>query len=108
MLHQPSYIREMAKKGRINFTDHALARMGERKIWIDDVWRAILDGEVIEIQEIGPGYDVRVLFQEATDTVPRFYVVVAASFPVVDVISVVEFEEEIWEWLGKIMARRRI
>lgn len=103
---QPSYIREMAKKGQLNFTEHALARMGERKIWVDDARKAILDGEIIETQDIGPGYDVRVLFQEATDTVPRFYVV-AASYPVVDVISVVEFSEEVWEWLGKIMARRR-
>lgn len=107
MLLQPSYIREMAKKGQINFTKHALVRMGERKIWIDDVREAILYGEVIEVQDKDPRCDIRVLFQEATDKVPRFYVVVAASFPTVDVISVAEFEEQVWEWLGKIMARRR-
>ena len=103
---QSSYVRAMAKKGRVNFTEHALYRMGERKIWIDDVLNAILNGQEIEVQDIGPKSDIRVLFQEAIDTIPRFYVVVATSYPVVDVISVAEFLEEAWEWLGKIMVRR--
>jgi hypothetical protein len=104
---QASFVRGMAKKGCINFTDHALRRMGERKIWIDQALEAILHGEQLEIQDIGPENDIRVLFQEATSYIPRFYVVVAASYPVVDVISVCEFKEEAWDWLGKIMARRR-
>lgn len=68
---------------------------------------AILHGEKLEVQDIGLENDVRVLFQEATDVTPCFYVIVATSYPVVDVISVIEFEEEAWDWLGKIMARRR-
>ncbi len=102
-----SYVREMAKKGLIHFSDHALARMGERKVWIDDVLHAILEGEEIEVQDFGFESDIKVLFQEATDTIPRFYVIVATSYPEVEVVSVVEFKEEAWDWLGKIMARRR-
>lgn len=104
---QSSYVRAMAKSDRIKISDHALDRMGQRKIWFDDVMKAILHGEVIEVQDIGPDRDIRVFFQEATDAIPRFYVIVATSYPVVEVISVVEFKEEAWDWLGYIMARRR-
>lgn len=103
---QSSYVRAMAAKNRIKFSNHALERMGERKIWLDDVFKAIEHGEVIEIQDRGPGFDIRVLLQEAVGGTPRFYVV-ATSYPVVEVVSVIEFEEEVWEWRGKIMARRR-
>lgn len=104
---QFSYVRAMASKGRIKFSDHALERMGERKIWVDGVFKAIAHGEEIEVQDLGPDFDVRVLLQEAVGGVPRFYVVVATSYPEVEVVSVIEFEEEAWDWLGKIMARRR-
>ncbi|MDO9535240.1 MAG: DUF4258 domain-containing protein [Bacillota bacterium] len=107
MTRQSSYVRKMAQKGQIHFSDHALERMGERKVLINDTVQAILEGEEIEVQDIGSESDVRVLFQEATDTIPRFYVVVATSYPEVEVVSVCEFKEEAWDWLGKIMARRR-
>lgn len=104
----PPYVREMARKGRIHYSDHALlVRMSERKIWIDQILAAILNGEVLDVQNFGLGKDVTVIFQEATDKTPRFYVVVATSYPEVEVITVAEFKEEAWEWLGKIMARRR-
>jgi len=107
MPSQSSFVREMAKKGQIHFSDHALERMGERRVWINDALQAILEGEEIEVQDFGPESDVRVLFQEATENIPRFYVVVATSYPDVEVVSVCEFKEEAWDWLGKIMARRR-
>ena len=45
---QSSYVRAMAKSDRIKISDHALDRMGQRKIWFDDVMKAILHGEEIE------------------------------------------------------------
>lgn len=104
---QSSYIRKMAQKGLIHFSAHALERMGERKVWFDDVLHAIWEGEEIEVQDFGSESDIKVLFQEATDTIPRFYVIVATSYPEVEVVSVIEFAEEAWDWLGKIMVRRR-
>ncbi len=69
----PSYVREMARKGRIHYSDHALLlRMNERQIWIDQVLAAILNGEVLEIQVFGLENDVTVIFQESTDKMPRF------------------------------------
>lgn len=104
----PPYVREMARKGRIHFSNHViLHRMGQRKIWIDQILDAILHGEVLEVQILGPEKDVTVIFQEATDKMPRFYVVAATSYPEVEVVTVAEFKDEAWEWLGKIMARRR-
>ncbi len=106
----PPYVREMARKGQICFDNvHALQRMGERRIWIDQILEAILHGEVIEVQVFESKKDVAVIFQEPveSDQIPRFYVVIAACYPLVEVVTVVEFEEEAWDWLGKIMARRR-
>lgn len=69
----PSYVREMARKGRIHYSDHALLlRMNERQIWIDQVLAAILNGEVLEIQVFGLENDVTDIFQESTDKMPRF------------------------------------
>lgn len=69
----PSYVREMARKGRIHYSDHALLlRMNERQIWIDQALAAILNGEVLEIQVFGLENDVTVIFQESTDKMPRF------------------------------------
>ena len=100
---QSSYIREMARVGRINFSNHAFDRIGERSIWIEDVYKAIYEGEEIEIQYIGSNYDIRVLFHQETNDIPEFYVIVATSYPAVEVISVCRFKDECWEWLGKIM-----
>jgi hypothetical protein len=107
---QASYIRAMAKEGKLIFSEHAIERMGERKIWKSSIINAILEGEEIEIQDKfdnTQNIDGKVLFQETTDDTPKFYVVVAASFPVVEVITVCYFKAEVWEWTGKIMRRMR-
>ncbi len=106
MTIQSSYVRAMAKEGRINVTNHAYDKLGEREVFLDDVYNAIDKGEVIQIQNHGPDKDIRVVFQEATDKVPEFYVIVATSYPIVDIVSVCLFKDECWEWLGKTMARR--
>lgn len=106
--HQATYIRSMAKNGRIKFSGHALDRMGERKIWYSEVLKAILQGEEIENQPgKNKGEDVKILFQEATEDTPAFFVVVACSSPEVEVVTVSFFKEEAWEFTGKIMRRVR-
>jgi hypothetical protein len=105
-----NYIRAKAKEGKLIFSQHAIERMGERKIWKSSIINAILEGEEIGLQgrlDNIQNKDVKVLFQEATDDTPEFYVVVAASFPVVEVITVCYFKDEVWEWTGKIMRRMR-
>lgn len=102
---QSSYVRAMAQAQRIEISNHALDRIGEREVWLDDIYKAIEQGEEIEVQDFGHDKDVKVLFQEATDRLPEFYVIVATSYPVVEIVSVCLFEDECWEWLGKTMKR---
>ncbi len=102
---QAAYVRAMAKAGKVHYSDYALSQMGARKIWQDQVNKAIAEGEELEVQDLGPKKDVRVLFQQATKDVPEFYVVVATSYPVVEVVTVCRFREEVWDWTGRIMVR---
>lgn len=104
---QSSYVREMARKNKITISKHAFEKIEERGIWLDDVFKAIEQGEQIEIQNFGPRKDIRVVFQEATDDEPSFYVIVATSYPTVDIVSVCRFKEECWEYLGKTKKRRK-
>lgn len=100
------YIRKCAAVGQIKYSAHAVIRMGERCILRPLVDDAILNGQVIEQQD-NPDEDIKVLFQEATSETPSFYVVVAACMPEVEVVTVARFEEEAWEFVGKITRRRR-
>jgi len=59
---------------------------------------SILYGRVLEIQDF-PEEDIKVIFDP-------FYVIVAASFPQVVVVSVCFFLEDVWEQLGDIRVRR--
>lgn len=100
------YVRKKVEDNNYYFTGHALQRMGERMITTDQVIAAILNGQEIEIQKF-ENKDVRILFQEATEEIPEFYVVVAASYPCVAVLSVVRFEEEAWEFVGNVARRMK-
>jgi len=105
--YQASYARQKAAKGEINFSQHAMDQMGDRKIWIDEVYTAIANGLEIELQTF-EDKDVRVLFQESTEKIPRFAVVVAVDYPEVNVVTVFRFEDEDkYEYNEKIMCWRR-
>lgn len=99
------FIREAARKGQIKYSNHAQLRMGERKIPRLLIDNAILNGEVLEIQNF-PEKDVKVVFQSIPGTNDDFYVIVAASYPQVVVVSVCYFMEEVWEELGNLYQRR--
>lgn len=100
------FIREMVEKEFIKYSEHAQLRMGERQIPRLLINEAILNGDVIEIQDF-PEEDIKVVFQSIPGTEESFYVIVAAKYPQVVVVTVCYFEEELWEQLGVIRKRRK-
>lgn len=98
------WIKELTKKGFIEFSGHALDRMIEREIEDKKVIECILYGKVIEIQTSFE--DIHVLFQEATDKNPEIYVVVAASYPYPVVVTVCKTDSEVWEEINGLLKRR--
>jgi hypothetical protein len=98
------WIKELTKKGLIEFSGHALDRMIEREIEDKKVIECILYGKVIEIQTNFE--DIHVLFQEATDKNPEIYVVVAASYPYPVVVTVCKTDSEVWEEINGLLKRR--
>ena len=106
-MHQSEleYIRKTATDKSCTPTVHALERMSERMIYIDDVYEAIKYGPVIEQQKPQKaGQHPRVLFQHSGENGPDFYVVVACCVPPC-IISTVRFEDEHWQNIGGIMRR---
>lgn len=99
------YIRAFAKQRKLNFSKHSLDKMKERRIRDHQVYDCVCNGEMVEKQE--HGRDVKIVFQEATDNQAGFYVVVAASYPLPEVVTVCLTWEEVWENLGTIMKRRK-
>ena len=99
------FVREMVEKGNVKYSEHAIQRMGERKILRPLVDYSILNGEVLEIQDF-PHEDIKVIFHSVDGPTDPFYVIVAASFPQVVVVSVCFFLEDVWEQLGDIRVRR--
>ncbi|MGI6703817.1 MAG: DUF4258 domain-containing protein [Clostridia bacterium] len=100
-----SFIRECTKRGLIDFSEHSIIRMTERELEKDRVIECIVEGKVIESQE--HSQDIIVLFQEATETYPEFYVVVAAAYPYPEVLTVCRFKKEAWEYSSGLMRRRK-
>jgi hypothetical protein len=105
--YQTSYIRQKIAKKEYGVRSHALEKMNERKIWLDEALEAVISGTEIEIQTF-EDKNVRVLFQEATTDVPRFCVVVAIDHPDVQIVTAFNFEEEKFEYNEKQKCWRRI
>lgn len=99
-------VKALAKANRIHVSAHAFDRMGERMIPLDEVMRAIEYGEVIEIQGGPWHFDVKVLFQKATPDKPQFYVVVAASYPEAEIVTVILPDDDEWELCGTMLRRK--
>ena len=97
-------IRSCAFKQQLNFSDHAIDRMGERQITIDQVYDCTMYGLVVETQDHGE--DIKVVFQEQTNGAPGFYVVIADSSPFPEVITVCLTRDEAWETRNGILRRR--
>lgn len=98
------YIRQYAKRKQLDFSEHAIIRMGERCIDYNQVINCVENGKVIEHQSHGE--DIKILFQEASILQPEFYTIVAASSPYPVVVSVCKFKEEAWEFVNGLMIRR--
>ena len=96
--HQTSYIRQKAEKGEVIVSPHAIENMGLRNIWLDEVLEAIVHGEVVDIQTLEEG-NVKVIFQQSTEDVPRFAVVVAADYPEVVIVTVYNFDKDKFEYI---------
>ncbi len=105
MVMAERFIREMVEKGNVKYSEHAIHRMGERKILRPFIDHSILNGEVLEIQDFA-GEDIKVIFHSAGESAEPFYVIVAASFPQVVVVSVCFFLEDVWAQLVDIRIRR--
>ncbi|GAA6383533.1 hypothetical protein I2900191A2_21790 [Intestinibacter bartlettii] len=99
-------IRKNVEEGNYEITDHALQRMNEREIDIEDVETCIIKGETIEFQQDIETNDIKVLFQEHTDETPEFYVVVKCSYDMPSIITVCRRDNEVWECINNILHRR--
>ncbi len=96
--YQTSYIRQKAEKGEFTVSPHAIENMGFRKVWLDEVLEAIVHGEVIDTQTFKEE-NIKVIFQQSTEEVPRFAVVVAADYPEVVIVTVFNFEKDKFEYI---------
>lgn len=99
------YIRQCVERGFIYYTQHAILRMGQRGIHHTLIENAIINGEVLEIQDF-PDEDIKVVFHSVEDIHDPFYVIVAADYPQVAVITVCYFLDDVWDQLGTIRRRR--
>ncbi len=101
-----AYIRGFTQKGKIHFSEHAIKKMGERKIKRSIVLEAIINGKVIEEQD--HGRNIKIIFQENTINTPACYAVVAAAHPIPEVVTVCKTYEEVWDYTNGILKRRGI
>ena len=69
------------------------------------VCNAILNGEVVELQD--HGRDVKVLFQPATKEKPDYFVLVAAAYEQPEVVTVERALEDVWKFLDSYAIRKR-
>lgn len=99
------WIRECVQKSWLDYSGHAKCRMIERQIEDSKIIECILYGKVIELQ---PQFeDVHVVFQEATETKPEIYVIVAAAHPYPLVVTVCRTIDEVWECCNGRLKRRK-
>lgn len=99
------YIIALVRNGNLKYSEHAQQRMAERKIDVDDVCNAILNGEVVELQD--HGRDIKVLFQPATKEKPDYFVLVAAAYEQPEVVTVERALEDVWKFLDSYAIRKR-
>ncbi|MDI3538256.1 MAG: hypothetical protein PWQ13_279 [Bacillota bacterium] len=99
------YIKALVRKGKLKYSEHAQKRMAERKIDVDAVCDAILNGEVVKLQD--HGRDIKVVFQPAAKDKPEYFVVVAAAYEYAEVVTVEPALEDAWEFVKGFAIRRR-
>jgi len=99
------YIRAMSEKRLIDFSNHAIQRMGERKIEVEQVLECLKSGKIIEHQD--HGQDIKVLFHTSNENESGFYVVVALADPYPLVVTVCNVKNEAWEYRDDFIKRRK-
>ena len=81
--------------------------MGERKISVDQVYEAVIHGQIVEKQH-SPNYpDIHIIFQAITIPMPSYYIIVAVSQPNPIVVTVCNTKDESWEYINGLLKRRR-
>ncbi len=79
--------------------------MRKRCIRHEKVYECAEKGRHVEHQY--HGRDIKIVFQEPTEKCPEFYVVIAASIPKPEVVTVCRTKEEVWVYLNGIIKRKR-
>lgn len=100
---EKDYITESTKRQSLYYSKHAIERMCQRGIEVEDVESSAALGNPIEKQYHGK--DIKFLFQEPMSQNPQYYSVVALAVPPL-VISVCHFKEDVWEMVDGIMKRK--
>ena len=72
-------LRKAIRDSKYIISDHALQRMGQRGITIEDVERCVIEGEVVGKQDHGG--DVKWVLRERDEEGEIFFAVVALSRP---------------------------
>lgn len=99
-------LKKAAAEGRYRVSDHALQRMGERQVAMEDLVACLARAEILEIQL--HAQDHKVCVRGITGNGEEFYTVVAICFPdPPTVITVCQFDDQVWEDLGSAKCRRR-
>ncbi|MGO1370890.1 MAG: DUF4258 domain-containing protein [Senegalia sp. (in: firmicutes)] len=101
--NEKDYIIESTKRQSLYYSKHAIERMCQRGIEVEDVEGSTALGDPIEKQYHGK--DIKFLFQQPKSENPRYYAVVALAIPPL-VISVCHFKEDVWEMVDGIMRRK--
>ena len=76
------------KAKEIKILKHSLDKMKERKIRDQQVYDCVGNGKMVEEKQ-DLGRDIGIVFQEATENLSDFYVVIAASHPLPEVVTFV-------------------
>ena len=98
------HIRNCAAKNKLRFSRHAIDKMRALCIRHEQVFECAIHGRFIERQY--HGREIKLVFQEATSANPEYYVVIAASIPIPEVVTVCTKLEEVWEILNGIIKRK--
>ena len=98
------FVRNAHRNGILVIKTHALKRMGERMIDLNDVITSIEKGIVIEYQPGYPGESPRLLFYSGPPE--DFYAVVAVEPPQCILVSAIRVDWNIWKRVGNSIERR--
>lgn len=86
------FLRKAIKDSKYIISEHALKRMGQRGITVEDVDRCVIEGEVVDKQ--GHGENVKWVLRERDGEGEIFFVVVALSRPSPVIVTVMRNRDD--------------